>query len=255
MNTKNGNYAKAILLLFLSVGNQNSAMGCELIVNGLVAKMAGYRSLRTENQKMQERLLGSEADCLRAGSEQSNRIAAAAGNLSCENQSDAREVNGSMENLGSRCEKVFEEINKKQNDLRDAFNFAKSDLMDALQSMKTLPYVADRCGNEINTASTMAAAFLNLEEGIALTQRRSLAAKVDYGNFTQQSATLKAATEALASNCGSHKSIGAPVAATTGAGAGQATFSGSNRNSVSDISGTKKAISDEARAQSVIQKP
>lgn len=233
---------------------------CNWMVNAIELKMNEYREFRQRNQAQRDRLISTETRCKTEGNVITGKALKIAESLSCQAQKDASALNEEISALGRSCEDVFREIKVLQIQLQANFVPVHDDVKEGLELMAADPLMKKYCPNELEVATTMGTAFLGLESGIAGNMSHSETGERDYFKLKDVGRTLAAQTAAHSANCG--ESAPAPgnvqpnrmLATTYGQGAATVTPIGESPRPVSDISGTQKAIDDNARAEALISK-
>lgn len=244
-----------LVTAMLAGTEQPSNAACGFLGDALDYAMSNYRSYKSENEKMQARLLAAEAECKVTGasiSEKANKLASA---LSCTAQKEVSDLNEEISGLGQKCETVFVELKSLQTELYSRFSILQSDLNEGMKIISTDTHLKKYCGAEIEVTTTMVAAYLLLEGNIASVREQSRQGEEDYQKLKSTGQALAGQTKSLAQNCGNTEETANVALSEEGkkaSGLGSGVVSGKSPLPTSDISGSVEAIDDAALSKEII---
>lgn len=244
-------------------GKSKSLGECPFLAQGLAYKMDEYRAFRDKNDARRIELLTAEAKCKDDGAKISAMTATATAGEACKVQGEMAAMNQDISVIGEKCETVFKELNLLQTELEAKFQLVQEDLDEGVEYMNKSAVLKKYCGKRVELANTMAKAFVKLEGEVVFVKTRSLAGKVDYGKFKEAAQQLKTITAAANKNCGDANLTTADgskverrtASHTYGQGSGTAAKKGKGGKDESDVSGVKKALEDQKKADAILNAP
>lgn len=246
-----------LLAAFLNVSESRAA--CEYLQHGLNLKMAEYRTYRDRNLARIQDLQQSKAICDQRGAEVSSKAGTMALAESCTAQGEVASLDQTIEALGKDCETKYRELELLQTKLKAAYDKAYDDMKGALDLIDMDPLMPKYCGPEIQVAKQMGKAFEVLEGNIINTLNVATVGTDSYATLKETARQLHVHLAAGNRNCGDGAPAGSvtpnrTIASTYGQGSATVVPIGNSPRPISDISGTKKAIEENARAEALIGK-
>lgn len=246
-------------ILGTSIAAPGALASCEYLQHGLNLKMAEYRTYRDRNTARIQELQQSKKKCDAQGLQISLKASSIAAGESCTALGEVASLDHSIEVLGRECETKYLELKRLQAALQAAYVNAHNDMKGALEIIEEDPLMVKYCGQEVEVAKQMGQAFLVLEGNIVDTLTSATIGSKDYATLKDTGRALSASLAAGNRNCGQQAPAGdvqpsRMIATTYGQGSATVTPIGESPRPVSDISGTQKAIADNAKAEAVIGK-